>query len=55
MSAVLPFSHSFDTRDWILMRGMGLNVQPVPKHKLELDCVLVQGRVTMGEHPALPM
>ncbi len=34
---------------------MGLNVLPVPVHKLELDCGLVQGEVAMGVHPALPI
>ncbi|KAK0152176.1 hypothetical protein N1851_006450 [Merluccius polli] len=37
-----------DTGDYILMRGMGLTVLPVPLHKLELDCGLVQGEVAMG-------
>ncbi len=49
----LPFSESSDTGDCILMRGMGLDVLPVPVHRLELHCGLVQGGVTMGVCPAL--
>ena len=30
VSSVLPFLQSSDTGDCILMRGMGLNVLPVP-------------------------
>uniref|UniRef100_A0A4W6FVS0 Gypsy retrotransposon integrase-like protein 1 n=1 Tax=Lates calcarifer TaxID=8187 RepID=A0A4W6FVS0_LATCA len=55
VSTVLPFSHCTDTGDYILMRGMGLNVLPVPVHKLELDCGLVRGEVVMGVRPALPI
>ena len=55
VSSVLAFSQSTDTGDCILMRGMGLNVLPVPVHKLELDCGLVQGEVAMGTRPALPI
>lgn len=55
MSSVLPFSQGSDTGDCILMRGMDLNVLPVPLHKLELDCGLVQGEVAMGMCPALPI
>ena len=49
------FSQGSDTWDYILMRGMGLTVLPVPLHKLELDCGLVQGEVAMGVRPALPI
>lgn len=36
------------------MRGMGMNVVPVPLHFVILDCGLVQGKVAMGVRPALP-
>ena len=35
------------------MCGMGLNVLPVPMHKLILDCGFVKGEVIMGVCPAL--
>ena len=53
--SVLPFSQYSDTGDRILMCGMGLNVLPVPMHKLILDCGFVKGEVTMGVRPALPV
>ena len=34
VGSVLPFSQYSDTGDRILMCGMGLNVLPVPMHKL---------------------
>lgn len=53
VSSVLPFSQSSDTGDYILMRGMSLDLVPVPVHKLQLDCGLIQGEVEMGVCPAL--
>uniref|UniRef100_A0A3B5QIF6 CCHC-type domain-containing protein n=1 Tax=Xiphophorus maculatus TaxID=8083 RepID=A0A3B5QIF6_XIPMA len=55
VSSVLPFSEETKTGDHVLMRGMGLLVEPVPLHKLTLTCGLVQGEVIMGVHPALPL
>ena len=55
VSSALSFSQGSDMGDYILMRGMGLTVLPVPLHKLELDCGLVKGEVTMGVRPALPI
>lgn len=55
LSSVLPFSDESDTGDFVLMRGMGLNVVPVPLHSVILDCGLVQGKVSMGVRPALPI
>ena len=43
LSSVLPFSGDSDTGDFVLMRGMGLNVEPVPLHSLCIDCGLVKG------------
>lgn len=37
------------------MRGMKMGLVPVPRHKMVLDCDLVQGAVTVGVHPALPV
>lgn len=53
VNSVLPFSQSSDTGDYILMHGMSLDLVPVPVHKLQLDCGLVQGEVEMGVCPAL--
>ena len=55
VSSVLPFSQFTATGDNVLMKGMDLDVLPVPAHKLRLDCGLVQGEVTMGVRPALPV
>ena len=55
LGSVLSFSEKTDTGDKILMRGMGLGVVPVPVHKMNLDCELVQREVTMGVRPALPI
>ncbi len=53
--SVHPFLPGSDTGDNTLIRGMGLTVLPVPLHKLELNCGLVQGEVAMGVRPALPI
>lgn len=37
------------------MTGMEMGLIPLPCHKLELDCDLVQGVVTVGLCPALPI
>lgn len=55
LSSVLPFSDKSSTGVFVLMRGMGLNVLPVPLHKLVLNCGLVQGEVAMGVCPAMPI
>lgn len=39
----LPFSEKTDNGDKDLMLGMGLKVLPVPVHRMNLDCDLVQG------------
>lgn len=38
LSSVLPFSENSNTGDFVLMRGMGVKVEPVPMHSLILDC-----------------
>ena len=48
---ILPFSNISDSGNRILMWDMGLNVLPVPVHKLGLVCGLVQGVVEMGVRP----
>lgn len=55
LSSVLPFSEDSDTGDFVLMRGMRLNVEPVPLHSLCIACGLVQGEVSMGVRPELPI
>ncbi|XP_030283654.1 uncharacterized protein LOC115587797 [Sparus aurata] len=55
LESVLCFSEKTDTGDKILMRGMGLDVVPVPVHKMNLDCELGQREVLMGVRPALPI
>lgn len=44
-----------DTGDHIVMWVMRLDLVPVPVHKLQLDCGLVQGVVEMGVNPVLPI
>ncbi len=51
----MPFSETTDTGNKILMRGMELNVLPVLLHRMNLDCDLVQGEVSIGVRPALPV
>lgn len=55
VSSALPFSDVTATGEFILMRGMGLTVSPVPLHKFVLNCGLVQGEVSMGVRPTLPI
>lgn len=49
----LPFSEKTDNGDKVLMLGMGLKVLPVPVHRMNLDCDLVQGEVPIGVRPEL--
>uniref|UniRef100_A0A3P8WEH2 Gypsy retrotransposon integrase-like protein 1 n=1 Tax=Cynoglossus semilaevis TaxID=244447 RepID=A0A3P8WEH2_CYNSE len=53
--SVLPFSSYSDTRNFILMRGMGMTMVPVPVHKMELVSGFVTGEVEIGVRPALPV
>lgn len=39
----------------IPVHGMGLKVLHVPLHKMMLSCDLLQGEVTVGVHPAMPL
>nr|XP_046229617.1 uncharacterized protein LOC124050808 isoform X1 [Scatophagus argus] len=55
LDSVLPFSDNSNTGDFVLMRGMGMNVVPVPLHSVVLNCGLVQGEVALGVRPALPI
>lgn len=55
VDSVLPLSADSDTGELILSRGMGLNILPIPLHKLVLDCELMQGEVSVGVRPALPV
>lgn len=41
--SVLPFSQESDTGDVVLVRRIGLEILPVPLHKIVLDCDLVKG------------
>lgn len=51
----MSFSEKNDTGDKILMQGMGINVAPVPVHRVNLECELVQCEVSVGVRPALPV
>jgi len=55
LESALPFSPATETRDFILMRGMKMGLVPVLRHKMVLDCDLVQGVVVVGVRPALPI
>uniref|UniRef100_A0A3B4ZKQ1 Gypsy retrotransposon integrase-like protein 1 n=1 Tax=Stegastes partitus TaxID=144197 RepID=A0A3B4ZKQ1_9TELE len=55
VGSVLPLTAASDTGDRILSRGMGLTVLPIPLHRIVLTCELVQGEVTVGVRPALPI
>lgn len=55
VNSVLPLSQNSDKGDIILMQGMGQNVWSVPVHTFLRDCVFVQGEVSMGVRPALPI
>ncbi len=52
---VLPFSSESYTGSNVLIRGIGLNVVSIPLHKVLLVSYLVQGEVTLGVHPFLPV
>lgn len=52
---VLPFSSETDTETSVLIQGMGLTTLSVPLHKVELISDLVQGEVTLGVRPFLPV
>ena len=55
VASVLPFSSASETGDFVLMQGMGMELIPVPRHNMVLDCALVQGVVAIGVRPALPI
>lgn len=55
VDSVLPLSEETDTGDFVLSRGMGLKILPVPLHKMVLDCALVKGEIAVGVRPALPI
>uniref|UniRef100_A0AAV2M874 G-protein coupled receptors family 1 profile domain-containing protein n=1 Tax=Knipowitschia caucasica TaxID=637954 RepID=A0AAV2M874_KNICA len=55
VGSVLPFSAETATGDFILSRGMGMTVLPIPLHRMKLECELVRGEVTVGVRPALPI
>lgn len=55
LEPILTFSEKADTGDIILMRVMWMDVLPVPVHRVNLDCELVQGVISLGVRPALPV
>lgn len=55
VESVLPFSLESATNDYVLMRGMEMGWIPVPRHAMELYCELVQGIVSVGVRPELPI
>lgn len=52
---VLSFSSESYTGSNVLIRGLGLNVVSVPLHKVMMVSDLVQGEVTLGVRPCLPV
>lgn len=55
LDSVLPFSSATETGDFVLMRGIGMELVSVPRHKILLENELVRGAVTVGVRPALPI
>ena len=55
VASVLPFSTDTATGDSVLVKGMGLNVFPVPLHRVVLGSDLVRGEVSLAVWPALPV
>ncbi|KAL2095958.1 hypothetical protein ACEWY4_008106 [Coilia grayii] len=53
--SVLPFSSISDTGNVVLIRGIGLQVFPVPLHKIQLFSGFVNGEVTIAVCPSLPI
>lgn len=51
----LSFSSESYTGSNVLIRGIGLDVVSVPLHKVLLVSDLVQGEVTLGVRPCLPV
>lgn len=51
--SIPSFFSDTNTGDFILMRGMGRTIIPVPVHRMELVCGLVTGEVSVGVHPVL--
>lgn len=55
VASVLPFSVDTATGDFVLVKGMGLNVFPVPVDRVVLSSDLVKGEVSLAVRPALPV
>ena len=55
VESVLPFSSESDTGTCVLVRGMGLNILSVPLHNMTFFSDLVNGDVTLGIRPSLPV
>ncbi len=55
VTAALPFSDKTDTGAFIPVRGMGMTILCVPRHKMMLSCELFQGEVAVVVRPALPL
>ena len=54
LQSVLPFSTASDSGQTVFVRGINLNILPVPLHKVHLDSVLVSGEVLLGDAPCAP-
>ncbi|XP_053294792.1 uncharacterized protein LOC128455141 [Pleuronectes platessa] len=55
LESVLPFSSRTDTGGCVITLGMGMVPFSVPLHRLVLNCGLVQGEVSVGVRPQLPI
>ena len=55
LASVLPFSGETATGDSVLVLGMGLVVLSAPLHRLHLCSDLVEGEVSIGVRPVLPV
>ncbi|KAL1266443.1 hypothetical protein QQF64_002118 [Cirrhinus molitorella] len=55
LSNILPFSDESYCGSNILIRGIEMQVVPVPLHRVHLDCTLVTGFVRVGIRSSLPV
>lgn len=54
LESILPFSAASSAEKNVLIRGIGLQTS-VPLHRVHLKSELVEGEVTTGVRPSLPV
>lgn len=55
LESILPFSAASSAEKNVLIRGIGLQTLSVPLHRVYLKSDLVEGEVTVGVRPSLPV